>query len=115
MTIPAAYQFPPKEEFLRNPIRYLDDLYTKMRAEIYHPSWRISGSIAVAAGLNTITVNGLGADRLPYRVMALPDWNTTVYISAGRTPQSFTLNFGTAAPGGGGNVEWLVTQEFPGP
>jgi hypothetical protein len=58
-------------------------------------------AIAFADGKNEPDVN--------YAVLAAPSWNTTVWVTAKATT-GFTLNFGTAAPGGGGFVDYSVIR-----
>ncbi len=63
----------------------------------------LPGSTAsVAASATSVTVNAT----LPssYALYATPSWATT--LSVAKTPTSFTLTFGTAAPVGGGTIYW---------
>lgn len=42
-----------------------------------------------------------------YGVNVTPDWLTTVRVTAKLTTQ-FTVDFGTAAPGGGGLIDYII-------
>ncbi len=44
-----------------------------------------------------------------YGVFVVPSWATTVAITAKRT-NGFDIAFGTAAPGGGGTVDWFLVR-----
>lgn len=44
-----------------------------------------------------------------YGVFVVPSWSTTVAITAKRT-NGFDIAFGTAAPGGGGTVDWFLCR-----
>lgn len=65
-------------------------------------------AITAAATSKAITFALTEPDAL-YGVLATPNWSTTCYVSALAT-SGFTLNFGTAAPGGGGKVTWAVVR-----
>lgn len=113
MTIPRRWRWPVKESFLNDPISYLDDSWSDLAEEIANPNWKLEGAQPVAAGLTTMVV-ATSIDRLPAYVMATPSWGTTVWVT-GISTTGFTLNFGTAAPGGGGTVSWFVIQPEAGP
>ena len=67
---------------------------------------RQTGQIAVPAGSYNVPV--VLAPALAHTlIVALPNWNTTVYFSLDSNA-GFTLNFGTSAPAGGGLVFWGV-------
>jgi hypothetical protein len=67
---------------------------------------RQTGQIAVPAGSYNVPV--VLAPALAHSlIVALPNWNTTVYFSLD-SAAGFTLNFGTSAPPGGGLVFWGV-------
>lgn len=63
---------------------------------------------AVTAGATTLAVTlpktESGSD---YGVVATPGWATTVWVT-GKSTTSFTLNFGSAAPGGGSTVDYFT-------
>lgn len=64
--------------------------------------------VVVAPGATTVSVTWERVEpTTQYGVTALPNWNTTVYLTA-RSTTGITLTFGTAAPGGGGAVD-IVT------
>jgi hypothetical protein len=113
MTIPARWNAPTKERFLEDPIRYLADLYASLAAEIYAPGWRASGTVAVAAGLTTIPVVA-AFDRLPVEIVVTPGWLTTFRVT-GVSLTGFTIDFGTAAPGGGSTADWHAIVSEAGP
>ena len=60
---------------------------------------------AVTAAAPSVTITGTFAT--PYQISVEPDWNTTC-IYSGKTTSQFTVTFGTPAPAGGGNVDWIV-------
>jgi hypothetical protein len=63
---------------------------------------------AVTAAASSVAVAFTKAEQdAVYGVVATPDWGTTTYVTSKATT-GFTLNFGTAAPGGGGVVDWTV-------
>jgi len=67
---------------------------------------RETGQVAVPAGSWNVPVV-LSTPLAHSIIIALPNWNTTVYWSAD-SAAGFTLNFGTQAPPGGGLVNWGV-------
>jgi hypothetical protein len=113
MAIPTTFVWPLAVAFVANPQRYLDPIMRELAREINRPGWRGEGQAVVAAGTGTIVVP-VDIDRFPYYVTATPSWNTTVWIAPGRTLTQFTLNFGTAAPGGGGVCDWHLIQPEQG-
>jgi hypothetical protein len=113
MAIPREWPFPTKDAFLKDPISYLADMYAALAEELANPNWKLEGTQTVAGGLTTQVVTTT-IDRLPATVTATPDWGTTVWVT-GISTTGFTLHFGTAAPGGGGNVGWIVIQPEAGP
>lgn len=113
MTLPSSWPFPTREQFLKDPISYLDVMYRSLSDEIYAPSWRLNATLAVPPGATSIAV-AANIDRLPYQVAVSVDWGTTTWITL-KTVTGFTVNFGTAAPGGGGNLDWSLIQPEAGP
>jgi hypothetical protein len=113
MTLPAIGSWPSREEFLADPTTSLDDMYSDLVEEIADPSWRLIGTTAVGAGLSTVAV-ATSIDRLPAYIFVEPSWLTTHRVISKATT-GFTVDFGTAAPGGGGSVDWLVIVGEPGP
>lgn len=113
MTLPAQYDWPTKERFLADPLRVLGDLYAEVAGEVNRPGWRLEGTVAVSAGLSTVDV-AASIDRLPIQVFIEPDWLTTHRVTA-KAVTGFTVDFGTAAPGGGGTIDYLVIQAEAGP
>ena len=59
-------------------------------------------AVTAAATTKVVTWSPAFYD-VDYSAFGLPDWNTTIWYSA-KTATSITFNFGTAAPGGGGNL-----------
>lgn len=45
-----------------------------------------------------------------YGVVVTPDWLTTVRVTS-KTATQFTVDFGTAAPGGGGLIDYIVFRQ----
>lgn len=113
MTLPREWSFPTKERFLADPLSYLADMYATLAEEIANPTWKLQGTVAVAAGLTTLVVP-VEIDRLPAEVMLTPSWGTTAFATAVGTT-GFTANFGTAAPGGGGTLYYVIIQQEAGP
>ena len=107
----GAWQRPKTAAFLADPVPYLEELYDKLAAEIYEPVWRLQGVAAVGGGATTAAV-AVDIDREPYQVIAMPSWDTSVWVT-GKTLTGFTLNFGTA-PAGPGTVDYLVIQAEAG-
>jgi hypothetical protein len=70
--------------------------------------------IAVPANATSLTLSFSPA--LPagvqYGVIAIPNWNTTVWIT-GKAQSGCTVNFGTAAPAGGGSIDYIVWLQSP--
>src|SRR3990167_4203413 len=60
---------------------------------------------AVTAAATSVTITGTFAT--PYQISITPDWNTT-FVFSGKTTAQFVITFGTPAPAGGGNVDWIV-------
>jgi hypothetical protein len=113
MTLPSSWPWPTKEQLLADPISYLDVMYRSLSDEVYAPSWRLTGTMPVGAGLNTVAVL-VDIDRLPAFIFVEPDWVTAHRVTA-KSITGFTVDFGTVAPGGGGNIDWLVIVTEPGP
>ncbi len=113
MTLPSSWPWPTQAQFVKEPIAYLDPMYRSISEEVALPSWRISKSETVAPAATTLAIV-VDLDRLPYQVFATPSWGTTVFVTA-KTVTGFTINFGTAAPGGGGDLDWWVLQQEAGP
>src|SRR5262245_27042817 len=65
-------------------------------------------AVAGGAGSKAVTLDSPFPDTA-YTPLAIPDWSTTVYVSAISTT-GFTISFGTAAPGGGGTLRILVAR-----
>src|SRR3990167_1777219 len=65
-------------------------------------AWRIRPGTTPAP---SVTIPGTFAT--PYQISVEPDWNTTC-IYSGKATSQFTVTFGTPAPAGGGNVDWIV-------
>jgi len=62
----------------------------------------------VASGDTSMAITfGTAMPDANYGVLALPDWNTTLYLSA-LAASGFTLAFGTAPTGTGHKVRYLV-------
>lgn len=66
----------------------------------------VNYAVAGAAGSTTVNLNLTEPDAV-YGVFVTPSWNTTTYITA-KTTTTFTVTYGTAAPGGGGTIDWIV-------
>jgi hypothetical protein len=64
-------------------------------------------SVTAAATTKVVTFGTAHPDS-NYAVLCTPNWNTTCFVS-GKTTTGFTLNFGTAAPGGQ-LVDWFVAR-----
>ncbi len=65
-------------------------------------------SRAVAGGATSVTVTFARAEPdTSYGVLATPNWDTTVRTGA-KAVGSVVIEFGTAAPGGGGLVDVLT-------
>lgn len=64
--------------------------------------------VSVGAGAASVVVT-LPAPLLSggYCMSVVPEWNTTVWVSA-VTGTGFTANFGTVAPGGGSQIHVIV-------
>lgn len=113
MSLSETFQWPPKPVFTKDPIPYLDEAYANTAKEVNRPGWRHAGQAAVTGGATAVVVTE-PFDRLPIYITATPNWDTTVFIVA-RGTTGFTLNFGTAAPGGGGTADWLAVEPDQGP
>lgn len=65
-------------------------------------------AVAVTAAATSVSITFPRSEPdVSYGVVATPDWDTTTYVTS-KTTSGCTINFGTAAPGGGGAVD-LVT------
>ncbi len=62
------------------------------------------GEATLAAGESEVTIS-TPTQRLDYVVVATPDWNSIVWVTA-KSLTSFSLGFNTPAPAGGGTVTW---------
>jgi hypothetical protein len=62
---------------------------------------------AVPAAATTLVVTFERQESASYGVLAVPSWGTTVSVGSKATT-GFTFTFGTAAPGGGGTIDYLV-------
>lgn len=62
----------------------------------------------VTAAATTLAITGKSYADASYAVLCTPNWNTTCWAT-GKTATGFTLNFGTAAPGGA-TVDWIVIR-----
>jgi hypothetical protein len=65
-------------------------------------------AVAGAATTKAVTFTFPYADT-NYSMAAMTDWNTTIFFSV-KAVGGFTLNFGTASPGGGGNVTVMTMR-----
>lgn len=113
MTIPRDWNWPTKEKFLDDPLSYLADMYSALAEEIYAPSWRLDATLPVAPAATSLAVV-TPIDRLPVQITVSTDWLTTTSVTLVSTA-GFTINFGTAAPGGGGNVSYIIVVPEAGP
>jgi len=66
--------------------------------------------VAVSAAASTLAVTfGTAHADASYAVFCTPNWGSTCYVT-NKSTTGFTLNFGTAAPGGGGTVDWFTAH-----
>ena len=112
MTLPAAYVWPPVEEFKTTPLPYLERMYEDVAGEIRKPNWRLEGEVTVLAGQTSAAVV-VDIDRTPFYIQLTPTWDTTVWPSA-ETLAGFTVNVGTA-PGGDSLVRYAIVVPEAGP
>ena len=68
------------------------------------------GTVTVSAGATYIDVPDADTDN-NYTVLAEVSWNTTVWIT-NKASGGFRINFGTAAPSGGGTVRWVKVRSL---
>jgi len=68
------------------------------------------GSVNVPAGSSYVDVPDADVDS-NYTVLTEVSWNTTVYIT-NKASGGFRINFGTAAPSGGGTVRWVKVRSI---
>ena len=64
-------------------------------------------NVAVTTGASSIVVSNSLPDS-SYAVIAIPNWNTTYWITA-KSYAGFTINFGTVAPSGA-TVDWSLVR-----
>jgi hypothetical protein len=105
-TIPSVSQ--EAEQWFRN---FLLSDYVQLAQQVNAVQTAFQAfQLAVAAGFTTkpVVFTFPYAD-LNYSMAAMPDWSTTVFFSV-KAVGGFTLNFGTAAPGGGGNVTVMTMR-----
>lgn len=71
---------------------------------------RSVGTVSVPAGAAYVDVPDADTDA-NYTVLVEVSWNTTVFIS-NKAAGGFRINFGTAAPSGGGTVRWVKVRSI---
>jgi hypothetical protein len=81
-------------------------LLDRLQAKLLTPGGAVVAA-AVPAAATTLAVTFARAESASYGVLAVPSWGTTVSVGSKATT-GFTFTFGTAAPGGGGTIDYLV-------
>ncbi|MEM4497788.1 MAG: hypothetical protein QW692_04510 [Nitrososphaerota archaeon] len=71
---------------------------------------RSMGSVNVPAGSTYVDVPDADADS-NYTILVEVSWNTTVYVT-NKASGGFRINFGSAAPSGGGTVRWVKVRSL---
>jgi len=96
----------------------LVDAIVDMVTTVRNPSNRISvpryirsmGSVSVPAGSSYVDVPDADVDD-NYTILVEVSWNTTVYVT-NKASGGFRINFGSAAPSGGGTVRWVKVRSL---
>ena len=98
-------------EYLDDVLHTIAENYTRLAREVIDCHNQIQVYqfvVAPAAGTLAVVWTAPFFDA-NYSAFGLPDWNTTIWYSA-KTTLGLTFNFGTAAPGGGGNLLVLAIR-----
>lgn len=104
-TYPVAALEEDTAEFLLRVFRTFAENYTRLAQEVItcHNQIQVDQKAVTAAAATYTWVLPAPFFDANYSAFATPDWGTTVFYS-GKTKSQIVFNFGTAAPGGGGNL-----------